>query len=294
MSVKPSIAILIAYFGEWPAWMNFFVESCRWNKDIQWVIFNDRQRPENRAPNVRHVQIAFEEYTGLVSAELGIDFSPSDPYKLCDVKPALPYVHRELLREYDFVGFGDLDVIYGDIRSFYDDETLALYDLLSTHADRVSGHLCLMRNSPDMLRAFEHGAGWKQAFTRPYHVGFDERAIYNLFRARSGWLRSARPSSRTLFREAYSTPGPTSDIRWFWNEGRLTNEFCPQHSFMYLHFMNWHSNRWFAHQPAVAADAAAPWKVADKIVRMDWRRARRDGFMVSRNGIESIPQERSA
>ena len=29
--MKHKIAILIPYFGEWPAWIDFFVESCRWD-----------------------------------------------------------------------------------------------------------------------------------------------------------------------------------------------------------------------------------------------------------------------
>lgn len=284
--MKHSIVLLIPHFGPWPAWIDFFIESCRANRSIDWILFSDAEPPENRARNVRHVQIAFGDYVALVSKALGVRFPAEEPYKLCDVRPALPLVHSDLVRGYDFAGFGDLDVIYGNIRDFYDEDLLARYDLLSSHADRVSGHFCLMRNSEDMVSAFTRVRGWKRAMERSDYVNFDERAFYNLFTGGGRWFGGARSKSRRcLFREAYSTPAPTNHMRWFWQDGRLTNEFYPFHPFMYLHFMSWHSNRWFGSQAHVAEGAGAPWATLPQIVQMDWRDARRNGFMISPEGI---------
>lgn len=285
-----SIAILIPYFGQWPEWMNFFVESCRANRDIDWYIFGDAEPPENRTPNVHHVQMTLDHYREMLSDALGIRVTAAQPYKLCDLRPALPFVHRDLLRRYEFVGFGDLDVIYGDIRKFYDDDLLSSHDLLSTHPDRVSGHLCLMRNDELMVTAFKRAPAWAKAMARPDNVTFDEGGFYRVFRGRRAsvgkWLGAQQP--RCLFREAYSTPGPTDRMRWFWKDGRLTNEFYPQNPFMYLHFMSWHSNRWYGFQPGVDPDTPAPWSLLTKVVRTDWNAARRDGFMISPAGIEPI------
>ena len=46
-----------------------------------------------------------------------------------------------------FYGWCDTDLLFGDIRSVYTDEILARYDVLSTHADRISGHFALFRNT---------------------------------------------------------------------------------------------------------------------------------------------------
>lgn len=291
--MNPRIAILIPYFGDWPVWMNFFIESCRWNGGIDWILFNDRPPPENRPPNVHYERTSFVDYREQLSDALGVKVGAEDPYKLCDLRPALGYVHAAMLAKYDFVGFGDLDVIYGDIRSFYDDDLLSDYDLFSTHADRISGHLCLMRNREDVVTAFREVRGWKEAFTRRDNVTFDERAFYNLFTGRNGRLlpSKAPPSIRCYFREAYSTPTPTTDMRWFWEKGRLTNEYYPYHPFLYLHFMNWHSSRWYAQQPHIAAGAEAPWSKLSAIVEMDWRKAGEEGFMISPAGIQEITRE---
>ena len=138
-----SILILIPHFGPWPEWIDFFVESCRANRSIDWVLISDQPPPENKAGNVRCLRTSFDDYQALVGRRLGIAFDPSAPYKLCDIRPALGAIHPDLIAGYDFFGFGDLDLIYGDIRAFYDEETLELYDALSTHAERVSGHLFL-------------------------------------------------------------------------------------------------------------------------------------------------------
>lgn len=288
--MKHSIAILIPYFGDWPVWMNFFIESCRANRTIDWILFSDVDPPENRCPNVKHVKIAFPEYRKQLSQALGVEVGAEAPYKLCDVRPALPLIHADLLRSYDFVGFGDLDVIYGDIRAFYDEHILSNYDVLSTSPQRVSGHFCLMRNRTDVITAFRRARSWKNAMRTTDYVNFDERAFYNVLRgARARLLRRLGVNSiRCFFREAYSTPVATRDMRWYWKNGRLSNEFYPDPGFMYLHFMSWHSNRWFASQAHVRPGAVAPWCQLDEIVRMDWRDAREHGFMISPAGIAPI------
>jgi hypothetical protein len=282
--VSPSVAILIPYFGPWPAWIDFFVESCRANRTIDWILFGDAAPPENRAPNVRHVTISFDDYKARLSEAFGHDVSGVHPYKLCDFKPALPFVHERLVAGYDFVGFGDLDVIYGDLRSFYDEQTLDAHDLLSSQKDRVSGHLFLMRNVESLLTLFQRVPGWKDALRREDYICFDERRLFNALHGSGRLLR--RPlaeRSRLFFREAYSTPAATDRMRWFWQKGVLTNEYYPHQPFMYLHFMSWHSSRWLE-----TPGAEAPWPQLAQLVQMDWRSARKEGFMISPQGIQPI------
>ena len=284
-----SIAILIPYFGRWPLWIDFFIESCRWNRSIDWILFHDGPPPQNRCGNVRHIEMSFEAYKVLVSSALGIPFDPVQPYKLCDIKPALPHIHRELVAGYDFVGFGDLDVVYGDIRRFYDDELLGRYDLLSSHSDRISGHFCLMRNCDDLVSAFERVPRWKEAFLAQEHLGFDEGAFSRLFvRPKRRLFAAQLKSVRCFFHEAYSTPGMTDRMRWSWKNGTLGNEFYPDQPFMYLHFMSWHSNRWLDFQSGARPGTKAPWTLNPDVVRTDWRKARKDGFMISPQGIGPI------
>jgi hypothetical protein len=286
--MSAGIAIIIPYFGNWPVWIDFFVESCRANRAIDWVIIGDAAPPENRSPNVRHIRISFDEYKALLSEAFGTRVNVQTPYKLCDFKPALPYVHRDLIASYAFSGFGDLDVIYGDIRSFYDDRLLEEFDILSSHRDRVSGHLALMRNSEAVVTAFARTPGWKETLRSADYLNFDERHFYDFLRGKRRLLGRGREPLRCRFEESYSTPAVTDSMRWYWEGGRLTNEFYPHHPHMYLHFMSWHSSRWHGSQAHVRPGAAAPWTRLPKVVQMDWRDARKSGFMISPAGIQPI------
>lgn len=142
-----SILLIIPYFGQWPFWMPFFFESCRENADINWLIFSDCGAPENLPDNVTIKTTNRTDYHQLVSERLGIQFSPSDAYKLCDIKPALGFIHADRLEGYDFWAFGDIDVVYGNLREYFTDARLARHQFLSTHERRVARHLCLMRNT---------------------------------------------------------------------------------------------------------------------------------------------------
>ena len=144
--------------------MPFFLESCRRNPDIDWLLFSDCPIPENVPENVRIESTTFDEYCALVSQRLSIRFGPQAPYKLCDIKPALGYIHADRLTGYDFWAFGDLDLIYGNLRRYFTAERLAGYDLFSTHERRVAGHLCLIRNTAEMQRVFMRIKDWEARF----------------------------------------------------------------------------------------------------------------------------------
>ncbi|WP_420882928.1 DUF6625 family protein [Zooshikella ganghwensis] len=40
MSLK-TIAIIIPYFGQWPEWIDLYIESCKHNPSIDWLLFSD-------------------------------------------------------------------------------------------------------------------------------------------------------------------------------------------------------------------------------------------------------------
>lgn len=292
--MRHSIVILIPWFGPWPEWIDFFVESCRANRDVNWVLITDQSPPENSAPNVRFLRTSFADYKARISDTLAIRFDPSEPYKLCDIRPALGEIHADLIRGYGFFGFGDLDLVYGDIRETYDAEALDIYDAFSSHPERCSGHLFLMRNTPAMVSAFRSVWGWRRRMEQDAYNGFDEAGFYNLFRGRSAKLLGmlGRRNPRGLFREAYTSPVPGTDMRWYWRDGKLTNQFYPHRGFIYLHFAHWRGNRWYAWLPHIAPGTPAPWSRLDRIVQMDWRDARENGFMISPAGIQPIEEAR--
>lgn len=253
-----SIRFVIPYFGQWPFWMPFFLKSCEANSTIDWLLITDCGVPEAIPANVRVVETLFADYCAHVSAQLGIHFQPAAPYKLCDLKPALGQVHERELEGYDFWAFGDIDVVYGDLREHFSEARLARRDLFSTHSRRVSGHLCVLRNIPLMREAFTHVPGWRGLLENPEHVTFDESAFSRLFMRRKNWPEEVRDllsklsfwGRRAEFEETHSTytlmPDRSQKVPdyWYWRNGRLTNNLMGERSLPYLHFLRWKSDDW--------------------------------------------------
>ncbi len=288
----PSILFIIPYFGRWPFWMHLFIRSCAENSDIDWLFFSDCGVPGNLPANVRVKEISYSNYCALVSERLGIRFSPENPYKLCDIKQALGYIHCEELDGYDFWAFGDIDVVYGRLREYFDFDRLARYELLSTHARRVSGHMCLLKNNTRMREAFMLIPNWRERLADQQHHALDEGAFSRIFIWRKnfpkplfnlvGKLNPWRRSSE--FKEAFSTPNagqPWVDgsyrfpQRWYWLEGRLTNDLNGEREFPYLHFFGWKRDVW--------PSASVPSE--EKMLSL----SRQKGWMISAEGFSSLP-----
>ena len=255
----PKILLIVPYFGQWPFWFDFFLQSCRFNPTVNWLLIGDAEAPQNPPANVAFKPLAYGDYLSQVSERLGIAFEPTRPYKLCDLKPMYGYLHAEALTGYDFWGFCDLDVVFGDLRHFLR-EALTKYEVISAHATRISGHFALFRNTPVLREAFFRMDGWKECLCDQKNHQLDEKAFSRLFiryKNYPAWLRPYIPGYnrlgvRSLFVERYSTPDcriPWTDgsrdfpSEWYWQEGKLKNNRSDD-EFMYFHFLYWKQNFW--------------------------------------------------
>ncbi len=251
----PRIVILVPYFGRWPFWIDFFWESMRWNQAIDWRFYTDCGVPANAPDNASFFECSYQSYQDRVSSALGLAFNPAGPYKLCDIKPAYGYIHAGEITDYDFWGFGDIDVVWGDIMGFITQDMLR-HQLISFHKRRVSGHLCLLANTPFAREAFMQQADWRDTFQRPEHTAFDEKDFGELFMRHKDWPRWLRrmvyfnnPYMRSAcFNEAYSTslgrvPWVDGSFdfprRWVWRQGKLSCDKPEQRVYPYLHFIEW-------------------------------------------------------
>lgn len=263
------IAIIIPYFGQLPFWASVFFKSCALNGTVDFYIYTDQAPPRMEARNIHVVHLSFDEYCSAVSKRLNIDFHPNSSYKLCDLKPFLGAVHEDMLtdNQYDFWGFGDMDLVWGRLRHFYTDDLLAAHDVFSTHADRVSGHLALVRNTEHWRRRCFGIPLWREKLTDPAHRAIDEIDFSLLIygqRLRLYWklhnkvlmrlpgidewkwhcrlmLAANRLSCprHLYFVEQYTTPWQsdieTGRVDYTWRDGLLTR--CDGMELPYLHFM---------------------------------------------------------
>src|SRR5688572_18553738 len=109
---EPAVCCIIPYYGKWPEYFNFFLKSSQWNTNINFVIFTDLSLPSNCPANVHKVHLSFEDLKLLIEEKLTIDIELNNPYKLCDFKPAYGLIFQEWVKEYQYWGYGDIDVIF--------------------------------------------------------------------------------------------------------------------------------------------------------------------------------------
>ena len=110
--MSKSIVKIVPYFGRWPEWINFYIESVKANPTIDWIIYTDCPEPRNRADNLIIRQMSFADYKALVSERLNIRFDPDNPYKLCDLKPMLGLLHEQDNLQLAEVGTAVLDATH--------------------------------------------------------------------------------------------------------------------------------------------------------------------------------------
>lgn len=164
---------IIPYFGNFPNYFPLFLKSCEYNKDFNWLIFTDNKESYNYPANVKVVRTSFEEIRKEVQSKFDFDIKLSTPYKFCDFKPAYGYIFEDSLREFDFWGHCDMDVLMGNLSHLLTHEFLNQYDKVF-----CLGHMTIYRNTFDNNRVFMKSVRgvslYKRAFSTDSIVTFDE------------------------------------------------------------------------------------------------------------------------
>ena len=168
------IAIVVCYYGEFPWYFDFYLHSVSFNPSIDVLIITDLEKPNYSPGNVHFIPMSMEEVRVWASNKLGLDVKLDHPYKFCDLKPAYGYIFSELLESYDFWVFGDIDVIYGNIRQFFTEELLSAYDVISVRPEYIAGFFTLCRNIKPVNELFMESKDYKMVFTDSKHYCFDE------------------------------------------------------------------------------------------------------------------------
>lgn len=182
-----SIVFIIPYFGKFPSGFQVFLDSCRNNEKVDWLIFTDNNSEYIFPKNVHVISTTFKELQDRIKSKF--DFSPSiyKPYKLCDYKPIYGYLFEEYIQQYDYWGHCDVDMVFGDIRKFVTEEILNEYKKIF-----FLGHCTIFKNTPDNNRMFlqkiEGRERYKEILLSTENQSFDEEFkcsinnIYNLYK----------------------------------------------------------------------------------------------------------------
>lgn len=141
--MEKSIAVLTCWYGEYPWYFPYFIHSCAYNPSVDFIIITDNETLIPSKPeNVKIIYKTMDDIKTAASEKLGFCVSLDYAYKLNDFKPAYGFIFPEILKNYDFWGHGDIDLVYGDIRYFLTDDILDQFDIVNSRHDYTTGAFC--------------------------------------------------------------------------------------------------------------------------------------------------------
>lgn len=171
---KPKIVLIVVYIGRLPDLFSLWLESCKPNSSIDWLIYTDDRRAFSYPPNVKPVYCRFNEIKEKFQNHFDFEISLDSVVKLCDYKTAYGDIFKDEIKDYDYWGYCDLDVIWGNLEKFIQEYKLLDYDKASD-----TGHFTLYRNTAELRELYKKGAekglsDYKTVYTTPQIHAFDE------------------------------------------------------------------------------------------------------------------------
>ena len=160
------ICLINSYFGKWPSYFPYFLKSCEYNPNINWLIFTDCGKPNNYPENVRIIDFTLKDLNKLASKKLGFKINVKKPYKICDLRPAFGEIFKDYLKDYDFWGNTDLDIMYGNIRNFITKEVLSRYNIIRGRKGTLAGHFTIYKKNKKINNLFKKNKDYKKIFIR--------------------------------------------------------------------------------------------------------------------------------
>lgn len=263
--MKYRVAQIIPYFGKWPEWIDLYFYSCGQNPMIDFIFYTDCKIPQYHPNNLIFNKCTYKEYSELISNRLNIEYKNPNSYKLTDLKPFIGYIHEQELKEYDFWGFGDIDLVYGDLSKLVNDDMLDKYDLITTHNYHIAGHFCLCRNNEHYRNACFKIRNWRYIIEKekpmsideidwtyivcPYHK-FIERIYKYLFKPFGVHyftvLDALHPilHKKLHLHEYWTSPKPTITDKWIYDIKNNKIIDPKNRELPYLHFLFFKKTQW--------------------------------------------------
>ena len=238
MTERQTVALIIPYYGNIPDYFDLWAESAGKNLNFDFFLFSDLDFQVSQYKNIHLINLSFPKLCSKFKQVLGNDIILNQPYKLCDYRPTYGLVFSEYIKDYDFWGFCDIDLIFGNIGHFITSEVLSKYNKILTQ-----GHFCLMKNDDKMNNLFME----KYKNVRDYQSVFHTRDSCHFDEGGTIAFADEYDTSIKLFFDwiyfdvdynSYQIFRAEKELCFVWNNGKLLgysdNEDDVQ-EYMYIH-----------------------------------------------------------
>lgn len=246
-----TIAYIIPYFGKLPEMFDLWLKSCALNPTIDWLLFTNDKTEHQYPNNVKVTYMTFTELVSKIQSKFPFKILVPSPYRLCDYKVAYGHIFEEELNNYDYWGYCDLDMLWGNIRNFLTDDILNNYEKIG-----YLGHSTLYKNTEKLKFIYQSPVNQKEIYKDFFTTNsltnyfFDEKWINIICNA-----QKIRTYTELIFADiipwspkfilSYSKNEQMSKNRhriFTWENGKLYSksfykEKIYTDEFMYIHFL---------------------------------------------------------
>jgi hypothetical protein len=178
------IAVLVVYYGKFPPSIIMWADSAKYQKHIDFIFVTDQEQPLY-LKEFKWITIPFVDLVIKINTSLDMEVALKSPYKICDFRPAFGIIFSEYLRDFDYWGYCDLDLIWGNLNLILDKGLIMSPDLLYSR-----GHFTLYKNSEEINNLFRSKISivngvtdYKEIFAQEESCLFDETyGAFKLFR----------------------------------------------------------------------------------------------------------------
>lgn len=167
-------ALILPYFGNFHNYFQLFLNSFGNNEYFDLYIFTNNKYKYQYPKNVILVNMELSEIKSRIENKINLSISLNTPYKLCDYKPTYGLIFEDYIKEYEYWGHCDCDLIFGNL------EKILLPLLNQNLYDKLfaAGHLTIYRNTEENNKMFMSKYNgvelYKQAFSSEKIYVFDE------------------------------------------------------------------------------------------------------------------------
>ncbi len=159
------VKLFSVWAGERPEWYVRFALQMKRYKLVDWEIL-----PPDGVAVPYHVQWL----TSTVSKALGTPCRKGGRYATCDLRPFLGDVFKDKLVGYDWWGWCDLDIRFGDLDNMLPNLLTDDCDVVNFKAHYLSGCFVLLRNIPLTRELYKHSDHWQTILADERYYVWDE------------------------------------------------------------------------------------------------------------------------
>ncbi len=140
-------ALICPFFGPQPEWIDQYWQNAERLKDhgYDFLLETDEDAFRDRV----------RDRLGIVCPSM------AGTGAIWEFRPALGFLYQEEIKDFDFWGTTDFDVVFGRIEHFYPDSLLMENDIVTDHWEYLCGPWTLFRNTRRVNELFLQSPNWK-------------------------------------------------------------------------------------------------------------------------------------